>query len=60
MIIVNTSHQNFDNITQNFNKNNYGELMHLKNPQKSSQKFKTTLLHKLHYFIATSYAHTTS
>ena len=48
MIIVKTSHRNFDNITQNFNKNSCGEFIHLKNPQKVSQKFKTT---RTHYFI---------
>ena len=35
-------------ITENFNKYSCGELIHLKNPHKSSQKFKTT---HTHYFI---------
>ena len=44
MILVNISHQNFDN----FNKNSWQEFIHLKNPHKNSQKFKTT---RTHYFI---------
>ena len=41
MILVNTLHQNFY-------KNSCGELIHLKNPHKSSQNFKIT---RTHYFI---------
>ena len=48
MTIIKTSHQNIDNVTQNLGKNSCGELLDLKNPQKSSQKFKTT---RTHYFI---------
>ena len=35
-------------ITENFNKNSCGELIHLKNPHKSSQKCKTA---RTHHFI---------
>ena len=46
MIIVNTNIKTL--VTQNFNKNSCGELIHHKIPQKSSQIFKTA---RIHYFI---------
>ena len=38
-------------ITETFNKNSCGELIHLKHPHKSSQKFKATRTHHLPAFI---------